>query len=177
MPESSALWMILIESSWSGLPQPPNIMAPRQRGLTLRPVRPRVRSSICSPYVETLHDAPGVGGPASDAETALGCLFEEPKGEESFAHDAHALVELSDRDAPWGIGALQDLLDHARDVRGISAFDFVTFHHSDRLLARRFVGIIARRDDLLACCGEVSLEVAGFNERHVNVEGRDLVGQ
>ena len=51
IPASSALWMILIESSWSVLAHPPNIMAPRQRGLTLRPVRPRVRSSISSPYV------------------------------------------------------------------------------------------------------------------------------
>ena len=40
-PPSRARWMILIESSWSGLPQTPNIIVPRQSGLTLTPVRPR----------------------------------------------------------------------------------------------------------------------------------------
>ena len=43
MPASSAAWMILTESSWSGLPHAPNIMAPRHSGLTLTPVRPSVR--------------------------------------------------------------------------------------------------------------------------------------
>src|ERR1700685_4433886 len=71
MPASRALWMILIESSWSGLPQAPNIMAPRQRGLTLRPVRPRVRSSISSPYVVALVGATPARPPLLDAETAL----------------------------------------------------------------------------------------------------------
>ena len=32
--------MIRIDSSWSVLPQPPNIIAPRQSGLTFTPVRP-----------------------------------------------------------------------------------------------------------------------------------------
>ena len=35
--------MIAIDSSWSGLPQAPNIIAPRQSGLTFMPVRPSVR--------------------------------------------------------------------------------------------------------------------------------------
>src|SRR5688572_11590930 len=43
MPSSSALWMMRTQSSWSGLPMPPNIIAPRQSGLTLMPVAPRVR--------------------------------------------------------------------------------------------------------------------------------------
>jgi len=41
MPASSALWMMRTDSSWSGSPQDPNIIAPRHRGLTLMPVRPR----------------------------------------------------------------------------------------------------------------------------------------
>src|SRR4051794_5268447 len=49
-PASSAAWMMRIESSWSGLPQAPNIMAPRQSGLTRTPVLPRVRYSIPRPY-------------------------------------------------------------------------------------------------------------------------------
>ena len=50
IPASSARWMIRTESSWSGLPQLPNIIAPRHSGLTLTPVRPRVRSSIGETY-------------------------------------------------------------------------------------------------------------------------------
>src|SRR5690348_5078468 len=46
MPESSARWMIRIDSFSSLLPQSPNIMAPRQSGLTYMPVRPSVRCSI-----------------------------------------------------------------------------------------------------------------------------------
>src|SRR5918998_5417210 len=45
-PASSALWMIRIDSSWSVSPQDPNIIAPRQSGLTLTPVRPSARSSM-----------------------------------------------------------------------------------------------------------------------------------
>ena len=46
LPASSAAWMIRIESSWSGLPHWPNIIAPRQSGLTLTPVRPSERISM-----------------------------------------------------------------------------------------------------------------------------------
>src|SRR5437763_8164607 len=44
-PWSRAWWMIRTQSSWSGFPQAPNIIAPRQYGLTRRPVEPRVRKS------------------------------------------------------------------------------------------------------------------------------------
>jgi hypothetical protein len=46
IPASSALWMILIASSWSGLPNAPNIIAPRHSWLTETPVRPRGRYSM-----------------------------------------------------------------------------------------------------------------------------------
>src|ERR1700722_916596 len=46
MPSSSARWMIRIESSWSVLPHPPNIIVPRHRGLTRTPVAPSWRCSI-----------------------------------------------------------------------------------------------------------------------------------
>src|SRR5476649_102090 len=45
IPASSARWMMRIESSWSVLPQAPNIIAPRQSGLTLTPVLPSLRRS------------------------------------------------------------------------------------------------------------------------------------
>src|SRR5205823_6733232 len=46
IPASSARWMTRIDSSWSGLPQAPNIIAPRHSGLTCTPVLPRLRSSM-----------------------------------------------------------------------------------------------------------------------------------
>src|SRR5258706_3399384 len=52
MPESSAAWMIRTDSSWSVLPHSPNIIAPRQRGLTLTPVVPSARYSIALTLVE-----------------------------------------------------------------------------------------------------------------------------
>src|SRR3954467_13158674 len=48
IPASSARWMMRIESSWSGLPQAPNIIVPRQSFETWTPVRPRGRYSIAS---------------------------------------------------------------------------------------------------------------------------------
>src|SRR3954453_20705232 len=52
MPASSAAWMMRTDSSWSALPQSPNIMAPRQSGLTLTPVHPRLRSSMAPHLVD-----------------------------------------------------------------------------------------------------------------------------
>jgi hypothetical protein len=42
--------MIRIDSSWSGLPQAPNIIAPRQSGLTWTPVAPSGRYSTRRAY-------------------------------------------------------------------------------------------------------------------------------
>src|SRR5690242_19261114 len=53
IPASSARWMIRIDSFSSLLPQSPNIMAPRQSGLTYMPVRPSVRCSIGSTLLPT----------------------------------------------------------------------------------------------------------------------------
>src|SRR3954451_22190387 len=52
MPPSSAAWMIRTDSSWSLLPQSPNIIAPRQSGLTLTPVVPRLRSCMAPHLVD-----------------------------------------------------------------------------------------------------------------------------
>src|SRR4051794_30446597 len=67
MPASSARWMIRIESSWSGLPQSPNIMAPRQSGLTRTPVRPRGRRCM----VPTLDDRRGAPASVAGAQTRV----------------------------------------------------------------------------------------------------------
>jgi len=80
---------------------------------------------------------------ASDAEAALRRLLEDAKGQESFAHDAHSLVELADRDPPRRVRVLQDLLDDLGDVSGIGALHLVAFHHGDRFLARRSIRVIA----------------------------------
>src|SRR4051812_5053548 len=46
IPPSRAAWMMRTESSWSVLPQAPNIIAPRHSGLTCMPVRPSGRCSM-----------------------------------------------------------------------------------------------------------------------------------
>src|SRR5919202_6436224 len=56
IPASSARWMMRTESSWSALPQAPNIIVPRQSFETWTPVRPRGRYSIGPPVV-------GLAGP------------------------------------------------------------------------------------------------------------------
>src|SRR4051812_46710473 len=52
MPASSAAWMMRMDSSWSLLPQSPNIIAPRQSGLTFTPVLPRLRSCMAAHLVD-----------------------------------------------------------------------------------------------------------------------------
>src|SRR5436190_12958583 len=52
IPASSARWMIRIDSSWSVLPHSPNIIAPRQSGLTLTPVIPRLRSCMAPHLID-----------------------------------------------------------------------------------------------------------------------------
>jgi hypothetical protein len=50
IPASRARWMIRIESARSSLPQGPNIIAPRHRGLTCTPVRPSGRNCMGGPF-------------------------------------------------------------------------------------------------------------------------------
>src|SRR3954451_23924304 len=52
IPASSAAWMMRTDSSWSVLPQSPNIIAPRQSGLTLTPVDPSSRSCMAAHLVD-----------------------------------------------------------------------------------------------------------------------------
>ena len=46
IPASNARWMMRIESSWSVLPQAPNIIVPRHSFETWTPVRPSGRYSM-----------------------------------------------------------------------------------------------------------------------------------
>ncbi len=62
IPASNARWMMRTESSWSGLPHSPNIMAPRHSGLTLTPVRPSAR-------IFTMQSYPKAQGPLVTAST------------------------------------------------------------------------------------------------------------
>src|SRR3954453_15347064 len=52
MPASRAAWMMRTDSSWSVLPQAPNIIAPRHSGLTLTPVLPKLRSCMAPHLVD-----------------------------------------------------------------------------------------------------------------------------
>src|SRR6476619_7359770 len=52
MPASSAAWMMRTDSPWSVLPHSPNIIAPRQSGLTFTPVVPSSRSCMAPHLVD-----------------------------------------------------------------------------------------------------------------------------
>src|SRR5918999_2976817 len=80
IPASSAAWMIRIDSSWSRLPQAPNIIAPRHSGLTLTPVRPRVRNST-----------PGTLTPTCEPEHRLGVVRGDAVGPGEAAANAAML--------------------------------------------------------------------------------------
>src|SRR3954454_3227356 len=74
MPPSSAAWMLRIDSSGWLLPQSRNIIAPRQSGLTLTPVLPRLRSCMAPHLVdgreagfESVARGPQVQAPDADA--------------------------------------------------------------------------------------------------------------
>src|SRR5215208_6416725 len=90
-PASSARWMMRIDSSWSLLPQSPNIMAPRQSGLTYMPVRPRVRCSIGQTLLPGRRGAAsaGDGGDRGGKPAGLG---------EREAHGGVASGDRGDRD-------------------------------------------------------------------------------
>src|SRR4051794_29640196 len=73
-PASRAAWMMRIDSSWSVLPQSPNIIAPRQRGLTFTPVPPKLRSCTAphlvdrrEPGLEAVAGSPQVEAPDAHA--------------------------------------------------------------------------------------------------------------
>ncbi len=97
MPASSAWWMIPTDVSWSGSPHAPNIMAPRQRGLTCIPVRPRL---LCSMPLQPRPGpvGPAVEGPARAARRA---------GRGSADGDGHlvaaGVLVAGDADHPHGV--------------------------------------------------------------------------
>src|SRR5438128_7982010 len=57
MPASRAACTMRMQSSWSGLPHAPNIMAPRHHSLTLTPVVPKVRMPAHPRSVDELLEA------------------------------------------------------------------------------------------------------------------------
>ncbi len=64
--------MIRTDSSWSGLPHSPNIIAPRQSGLTLTPVRPSVRILMSLAYSTEVPGGQPPGGVMSGAGPTTG---------------------------------------------------------------------------------------------------------
>src|SRR5881392_2541665 len=86
MPASSTAWMMRIDSSWSGLPHSPNIIAPRQSGLTLTPVLPRLRSSMAPHLVNR--------GEASLESVAGGAQVEAPHAQALGPCQARGLVDV-----------------------------------------------------------------------------------
>src|SRR3954447_1148457 len=85
--------MIRIESSWSGLPHAPNIIAPRHRGLTWTPVLPRLRYSIQRTYPLLVVEQCALG------RQAAGVARQRPVGAD------HAMARRDDRDRVAAVGA------------------------------------------------------------------------
>src|SRR5580700_4004692 len=73
MPASSAAWIMRMLSSWSVLPNDPNIIAPRHRGLTLMPVRPRVRYSMPAEASQGPGGPPRAPASAAESGAGVGC--------------------------------------------------------------------------------------------------------
>src|SRR4051794_18186970 len=104
MPASSAAWMIRIDLSWSGSPQAPNIIAPRQSGLTLTPVLPRLRYSMQRTYPSLVVE-----------QCALGVQAAGVPGQGAVRAD-HAVARRDDRDRVAAVGAA----DGAGDARQLA---------------------------------------------------------
>src|SRR4051812_49725609 len=93
--------MIRIESSWSVLPQAPNIIAPRHSGLTLTPVLPRLRYSIAQRRYPLL----------VIEQRALGLQAARVARQGAVGAD-HAVARVDDRDGIAAVGAT----DRTRDA-------------------------------------------------------------
>src|SRR5271166_6607694 len=94
MPASSARWMIRTESSWSLFPHAPNIIAPRQSGLTVTPVLPSLRCSIA-----TVNDPPpamGVQGKLGKDAGSVACCSREPPRTQIRRRPARSWEGLAD---------------------------------------------------------------------------------
>src|SRR4051794_41118654 len=165
-PASSARWMMRMDSSWSWLPQSPNIMAPRQSGLTYMPVRPRVRWSIGETLLPGRRAAASAsgggdgGGEAADGGereagvgVALGDGVDRDLGVEADADDVVAaggevardgeLLGGGPGDAQLTVGAVRGAHrpGGGRDRRGVMAGGLVDDHHEPRRSGRLALGL------------------------------------
>src|SRR3954451_13544273 len=86
--------MIRIESSWSVLPQAPNIIAPRHSGLTWTPVLPRLRYSMAERRYPLL----------VIEQRALGLQPARVARQRAVGAD-HAVARVDDRDRVAAVGA------------------------------------------------------------------------
>src|SRR4029450_1271284 len=110
IPASRARWMIAMDSSWSGLPQAPNIMAPRQRGLTWTPVRPSGRSCMVKDATE-MSDSPSVGllGLGALGEIFCGHLARAFHGLRVFDLDGAKVARAVERDGALAATSAREL--------------------------------------------------------------------
>src|SRR4051794_19756339 len=111
IPASSAAWMMRTDSPWSVLPHSPNIIAPRQRGLTLTPVLPSSRSCM-APHLVDRREA-GLEAVARRAQ------IEPPHAHSLFAGQADRLVDVLVQ-APGPVAErLRVILAESLDVLGL----------------------------------------------------------
>src|SRR5436190_22686191 len=104
-PASRAAWMMRIDSSWSGSPQAPNIIVPRQSFETWTPVRPSGRYSMRSGLGDVA--AEGLEGDVLGLRAAAATGVEAVDG----GHLVGGELEVEDVEVlgdPCGLGRLRD---------------------------------------------------------------------
>ena len=146
-------------------------------------MRRSIRSGRNPPQSGCAHPACACAGAvrppaAADAQAALGTGFEDPERQDPLGEQPDALARLADGDPPRRAPGSQHPLNDSRDVAGWRAVDLIGFHHPDRLGEGRAVNAVTlgrRRHP--AARGEVRPEVTGLDQRHVDPEGRHLIGQ
>ena len=121
MPASSAALMMRTQSSWSGLPQTPNIMAPRQNSLTWTPLRPNGRVFMAVPYAAWMSTS---SWPSKRSATCSSAT----RGIDRMDRRARPLV-LPPRRArrPWRV------LRHRRRIRRVGAASALVLRLDDAL--------------------------------------------
>src|SRR4051794_8933349 len=152
IPASSARWMMRTESSWSGSPQAPNIIAPRHSGLTWTPVLPRLRYSMHRTYPLLVVEQCPLGSEAAGVprERAVGA--------------DHAVAGDDDRDPVAAVGAADRSRDAAELARELAVGGRLAVRDRaqagpDRELERRAV-LGQREVEFRALAGEVLVELA-----------------
>src|ERR1700757_4666725 len=132
MPASSAAWMMRMLSSWSVLPKDPNIIAPRHRGLTLMPVRPRVRYSMSAEASQRPGGPPRAPGSAAESGAGVGRRPQEHRFARASEAPQRRFGELDGVLVPAGPRPVDQRVGGQRLELGQLALAVVVIGHMER---------------------------------------------